>query len=95
MGDFITDSQWESFFELVRENDCLYDLSNPFYHDTPYLNNVWTSIAEKMDMKDIDGEYILILYEVLYLYRYVFIFLYKLAEETCIRKVICIWLQWL
>ena len=75
MGDFISDSQWESFFELVRENDCLYDLSNPFYHDTPYLNNVWTSIAEKMDMNDIDGEYILIIFSELYQYQVLNLFI--------------------
>ena len=39
----------EQLFGLVRMNDCIYDPSSPAHKDAAQIQNIWSSIASKME----------------------------------------------
>ena len=46
----------EKLVELVRDNPVLYNVSLPEHRDPLFVRNVWSSIAEAMGDRCIDGK---------------------------------------
>ena len=45
----VSDASLEQLFELVRMNDCIYNPSNPVHKDVVQIQNIWSSIALKLE----------------------------------------------
>ena len=56
-GKALTAAKTEELIELVRQNDGIYNQSNPQYKDQIWTRNIWLKIADKMNVKDITGRW--------------------------------------